>query len=94
MQPWTSPQPDNRVNYLCPGPVDTPIFEQMERNPDATAYQVARQRVQQRTIMNRFSTPEEQAAAVAFLLSDEAAFITGIAMLVDGGWSVSDGLAR
>ena len=83
-----------RVNCLCPGPVETPIFEQMERNLDASAYQAARQRVQQRTVMNRFGAPEEQAAAVAFLLSDEAAFITGIAMPVDGGWSVSDGLAR
>lgn len=83
-----------RVNCLCPGPVETPIFQQMERNLDAAAYQVARQRVQQRTVMNRFGTAEEQAAAVAFLLSDEAAFVTGIAMPVDGGWSVSDGLAR
>lgn len=83
-----------RVNCLCPGPVETPIFEQMERNLDAKAYQTARGRVQQRTLMNRFGAPEEQAAAVAFLLSAEAAFITGIAMPVDGGWSVSDGLAR
>lgn len=80
-----------RVNCLCPGPVETPIFQQMQSALGAKAYDEARDRVQRRTLMNRFGTADEQAAAVAFLLSDEAAFITGIAMPVDGGWSISDG---
>ncbi|MBS0412718.1 MAG: SDR family oxidoreductase, partial [Proteobacteria bacterium] len=74
-----------RVNCVCPGPVETPIFRQMEQGVGAEAYEAARRRIVQRTLMNRFGTPEEQASAIAFLLSDEASFITGIAMPVDGG---------
>ncbi|MFZ5669539.1 MAG: SDR family NAD(P)-dependent oxidoreductase [Pseudomonadota bacterium] len=83
-----------RVNCLCPGPVETPIFGQMERHLGAAGYEAARRRLLQRTLVNRFGTPEEQAAAVAFLLGPEAAFITGIALPVDGGWSISDGQTR
>lgn len=80
-----------RVNCLCPGPVETPIFGQMRDALGDGAYEAARKRVQQRTLMNRFGSPEEQAGAVAYLMSAEASFVTGIAMPVDGGWSISDG---
>lgn len=80
-----------RVNSLCPGPVDTPIFGQMKRALGADVYHKARKRLTQRTLLNRFGTADEQASAIAYLLSDEAAFITGIAMQVDGGWAISDG---
>lgn len=80
-----------RVNCLCPGPVETPIFEKMRDKLGDKAYETTRHLVQRRTVMNRYGTTNEQAAAIAFLLSNEASFITGIAMPVDGGWSISDG---
>lgn len=80
-----------RVNALCPGPVETPMFNQMRNFLDEEGYLRARKLVQSRTVMDRYGTPEEQAAAISFLLSDDATFVTGIAMPVDGGWSVSDG---
>lgn len=80
-----------RVNCLCPGPVETPIFAQMRQLMDAPAFEAAQQRIKNRTLMKRFGSAEEQAAAAAFLLSEEASFVTGVAMPVDGGWNIADG---
>lgn len=80
-----------RVNCLCPGPVETPIFEQMRRVLDQAAFETAQRRIKQRTLMKRLGSAEEQAAAAAYLLSDEASFVTGLVMPVDGGWNISDG---
>ncbi len=83
-----------RVNALCPGPVTTPIFEQMRDSLGDQAYASAIKGLMRRTLLNRFGTADEQAAACAFLLSEEASFITGIALPVDGGWAISDGQTR
>lgn len=71
-----------RVNALCPGPVNTPLLQELfAKDPE---------RAQRRLVhvpVGRFAEPEELAAAVAFLASDDASFITASAFVVDGGIS-------
>ncbi|WP_216216004.1 3-oxoacyl-ACP reductase [Amycolatopsis aidingensis] len=71
-----------RVNALCPGPVNTPLLKELfAKDPE---------RAERRLVhvpMGRFAEAEEIAAAVAFLASDDASFITASQFLVDGGIS-------
>jgi len=70
-----------RVNAICPGPIDTPIFR---TSSDATA----RARIERELIpLGRVGRPDEAADAIVFLLSDESTFVTGSALVVDGGWT-------
>jgi NAD(P)-dependent dehydrogenase (short-subunit alcohol dehydrogenase family) len=73
-----------RVNALCPGPVNTPLLQELfAKDPE---------RAQRRLVhvpMGRFAEPEEIAAAVAFLASDDSSFITASSFLVDGGISAA-----
>jgi NAD(P)-dependent dehydrogenase (short-subunit alcohol dehydrogenase family) len=69
-----------RVNALCPGPVNTPLLQELFAKDPARA---ARRLVH--VPMGRFGEPEEIAAAVAFLASDDASFITASTFMVDGG---------
>jgi NAD(P)-dependent dehydrogenase (short-subunit alcohol dehydrogenase family) len=72
--------PDSiRVNAVCPGPTRTPGFEEVAAGTGMIAEQEAI------TPLGRLATPEEVAAAVAWLCSDAASYVTGIAMSVDGG---------
>ncbi len=72
-----------RVNYLCPGYAETAMTERILRN-DAV-----RKGLIDRTPLRRLCQPEEIAMAALFLASDEAAFITGEGLTVDGGMSIS-----
>ena len=69
-----------RVNALCPGPVNTPLLRELfASDPQRAARRLVHVPV------GRFAEPEEIAAAVAFLASDDASFITASQFLVDGG---------
>ena len=71
-----------RVNALCPGPVNTPLLQELfAKDPERAARRLIH------IPMGRFANPEELAAAVAFLASDDSSFITGSTFLVDGGIS-------
>ena len=71
-----------RVNALCPGPVDTPLLQELfATDPERAARRLVH------VPMGRFGRPEEMAAAVAFLASDDSSFMTASTFLVDGGIS-------
>jgi NAD(P)-dependent dehydrogenase (short-subunit alcohol dehydrogenase family) len=77
--------PAIRVNSIAPGWVWTPLIEQLFQSyPDPAAMV---KQVTDRQVMKRMGTPEDIGNAVAFLASDEAAFITGAELRVDGGLS-------
>lgn len=73
-----------RLNMVSPGPIDTPL---LYRNPgmDDAAIAALKDRMIEAVPMHRMGEPEEVAKAVLFLASDDAAFITGANLFVDGG---------
>ena len=72
-----------RVNSIHPGFVDTPMTETAHRNPD-----VARRRLEA-TPLGRFGTPSDIAAGCLYLASDEASWVTGTELVIDGGMTAN-----
>jgi meso-butanediol dehydrogenase / (S,S)-butanediol dehydrogenase / diacetyl reductase len=72
-----------RVNCICPGFIDTPMFRSVVGNFGEIANKYRDQHK-----LGRFGRPEEIASAALFLASDDASFVTGHALVVDGGYTI------
>lgn len=72
--------PEVRVNAVLPGPILTAAWDRVAE-PDRARSAAA-------TALGRLGTPDEVAAPIAFLASDEAAYVTGTSLVIDGGWAV------
>jgi 2-keto-3-deoxy-L-fuconate dehydrogenase len=74
-----------RINCICPGRVETPfVAKRLAEYPDP---EQARRDMTASQAVGRMGRPEEIAAAALYLASDESSFVTGSALMIDGGWS-------
>ena len=74
-----------RINCICPGRVETPfVAARLAEYPDP---EKARAEMATTQAIGRMARPDEIAAAAVYLASDEAAFVTGSSLIIDGGWS-------
>lgn len=78
-----------RVNAVCPGGINTPLLSSLIDQPGMEDY---RAKMLDAHKLGRFGEPEEVANAVLFLASSEASFVTGTAMVVDGGMTAGLGV--
>ena len=76
-----------RVNAVCPGPIDTPMMQVFMQRPDTQTNRAENiARMQQVIPLGRVGRADEVAKAALFLLSDDASYITGVPLPVDGGY--------
>jgi NAD(P)-dependent dehydrogenase (short-subunit alcohol dehydrogenase family) len=73
-----------RVNCICPGGIDTPMLHSVT---DPEGMEPYRDKLRDGHLLGRFGKPSEIAAAAAFLASEDASFVTGHALVVDGGFT-------
>jgi len=78
-----------RVNCICPGTVDSPFVEGYLEKYHKHEKEKVRQELNQRQPIGRLGRPEEIANLALYLASDEAAFITGSIVTIDGGWTAA-----
>ena len=72
-----------RANSVHPGPIATPMNEESRSDPDSDY----RDYMLPRIPLGRWGEPEEVAYGVPYLASDEASFVTGSELVIDGGWT-------
>ena len=72
--------PEIRVNTVIPGPIMTQVWQDVD--------QTGITKTIESTVLKRMGTPADVAAAIAFLSSGKAAYITGAELVIDGGWSI------
>lgn len=72
-----------RVNCVCPGAIETPLTAALQDD----SMKAIKQQMEAEHLMGRFGEPIEIANAILFLASDEASFVTGHPLVVDGGWT-------
>ena len=78
-----------RVNCVCPGTVDTPFVEAYLEKYHKHEKEKVRAGLNQRQLVGRLGRPDEIAHAVLYLCSREAEFVTGSALIIDGGWTAA-----
>jgi NAD(P)-dependent dehydrogenase (short-subunit alcohol dehydrogenase family) len=78
-----------RVNAVCPGTVETSMTDQIHRSLSPDAPEVVRSRFTRAVPLRRYGSAEEIAGLVRYLVSDEAAYVTGAVYLIDGGATVA-----
>ncbi len=78
-----------RVNCICPGTVDTPFVEGFLERFHKHEKEKMREELNRRQPVGRLGRPDEVAYLALYLASDEAGFVNGAAMAIDGGWTAA-----
>lgn len=78
-----------RVNAVCPGTVQTPFVEAYLEKFHRDNKEEVRAEIRARQPVGRLGRPEEVASAIRYLASDEAAFVSGTILTIDGGWTAA-----